>query len=253
MPYETLQLLKRHPVRTHVTLITLSLVLSSFALAHHGKKYLVTGSHEVSSPGAWHLLFSSEYRPQLNEQRFGIEPGILYGVSRSWDVEFHAHHSTENGVLRLEAVAIESRFGLFGNYSDEEVIGEMEHQSHFGMTLLVEAEKGFEHEDNVEGRLIFGGEMAATSYAMNLTWQPSLNESESQGVRYSLGLKRSIVNGIGIGLELNGAFDGFEDFRWTPGIYISASEKLDLKIGMSLGVRGLTDDQILRTSLVVSL
>ena len=253
MPHETLQLLKRHIMRIHLTLATLSLVLSSFALAHHGKKYLVTGSHELSAPGAWHLLFSSEYRPQLNEQRFGIEPGILYGISRSWDVEFHAHHSTENGALRLEAVAVESRFGLFGNYSDEETIEEMEHQSNFGMTLLVEAEKGFDHEDIVEGRLIFGGEMAATSYAMNLSWQRSLNESESHGVRYALGLKRSIVNGIGIGLELNGAFDRFEDFRWTPGIYIAASEKLDLKIGMSLGVRGSTDDQVVRTSLVLSL
>jgi hypothetical protein len=243
---------ERHIMRIHGTLATLILVMSSFALAHHGRKYLVTGSHEVSSPGAWHLLFSSEYRPQLNEQRFGIEPGILYGVSRSWDVEFHAHHSSEKGVFRLEALALESRFGLFGNYSDD-AIGEMEHHSNFGVTLLVEAEKGFEHADNIEGRLIFGGEIAATSYAMNLVWQRFSNESKSQGVQYALGLKKDIVNGIGIGLELGGAFESIQDFRWTPGIYISASEKFDLKIGMSFGARGLTDDQVLRTSLVLSL
>ncbi len=65
-------------MRIRVTLVTLSLVLSSFALAHHGKKYLVTGSHEISAPGAWHLLLSSEYKPQLNGQSYGIEPGILY-------------------------------------------------------------------------------------------------------------------------------------------------------------------------------
>jgi len=240
-------------MRIQATVTIFIFVMSSLALAHHGKKYLVTGSHELSAPGAWHLLLSSEYRPQLNEQRFGIEPGILYGVSRSWDVEFHAHHSTENGVLRLEAVAFESRFGLFGNYSDEEATGEMEHQSNFGMTLLVEAEKGFEHEDNVEGRLVFGGEIAATSYAMNLVWQRFLNESESHGVQYALGLKRDIVNGIGIGLELSGGFESFQGFRWTPGIYISASDKFDVKIGMSLGVRGSTDDQVVRTSLVLSL
>lgn len=234
--------------------VTLTFILSSFALAHHGKKYLVTGSHELSAPGSWHLLLSSEYRPQLNGQAYGIEPGILYGISRSWDVEFHTHHSTERGVLRLESIAVESRFGLFGNYSDnEETIGDMGEESHFGMTWLVELEKGFEHDDNVEGRLMVGGELEETSYALNLIWQRSLKESGSQGIGYALGLKRNLIPGIGIGIEVNGFFERIEDFRWTPGIYISASEKLDLKIGASFGVRGLSDNQVLRTSLILSL
>lgn len=238
----------------HVTLVTLVLMSSSFALAHHGKKYLVTGSHELSAPGSWHLLLSSEYRPQLNGQRNAIEPGILYGISRSWDVEFHSHHSTEDGALHLESFAVESRLGLFGDYAEnEETFGDMEHRPLFGMTLLVEFEKGLEHEDNIESRLILGGELEATSYAVNLAWQRSLQEPGSQAFRYALGLKRSFLPGIGIGIEINGKFSGFEDFRWTPGIFISASEKLDLKIGASFGIRGLSDDEVLRTSLIFGL
>lgn len=251
---EMLDFLERRSLRTHFTLATLSLFLSSFALAHHGKKYLVTGSHELSVPGSLHLLLTSEYWPGLNGQSYAIEPGILYGLSRSWDVEFHSHHSTNNGALHLESFAVESRFGLFGDYSDdEEAIGDKEYRSPFGVTLLVELEKGLEHESNMESRLILGGELEATSYALNLAWQRPLQDPESQAFHYAMGLKRSILSGIGIGVEINGKLSGLEDFRWTPGIYISASEKVDLKIGASFGVRGLTDDRVLRTSLVLGL
>lgn len=238
--------------RARITLVTLSLLLSSLAVAHHGKKYFVTGSHEVSDPGAWHVLLSTEYKPRLDQQNIGIEPGILYGISKSMDVEFHSHHSNENGIFHLEAIAVESRLGLFGNYvEDEDNIAERDHESHFGMTLLVEFEKAFGHEDNVEGRFIVGGDVAATSYALNLIWQRSLEKSGSQGVGFALGLKRNLVSVIGIGIEVDGGFDNIEDFRWTPGIYISASEKLDLKIGASFGIRGLPGDQVVRTSLVL--
>ena len=241
-------------MRIHVGIITLSLLLSSFAWAHHGKKYLVTGSHELSAPGTWHVLFSSEYKPQVHGRNYGIEPGILYGISRSWDIEFHTHYSTERGPLRIEAIAVESRIGLLGNYAEnEETLGDIREQSHFGITLLVELEKGFGYENQVEGRLIAGGEFEATSYAVNLAWKKSFGETESDDIRYAMGLKRSLLHDIGIGVEVEGGFKGLRDIQWTPGIYVSPSEKLDLKIGASFGVRGLTEDQVLRTSLILRL
>lgn len=242
-------------MRTHISLPILILLLNSVALAHHGKKFLVVGSHELSAPRTWHALLSTEYRIQAGQERFGIEPGILYGISRSWDVQFHSHHSTELGFFRPAAIAIESRLGLFGSYSgngDDEPGSN--HQSSFGMSLLIELEKGFDdHEDTIEGRFILGGELESTSYALNVIWQQSLKESASHEARYALGLKNDVVNGIGIGLEFEGPVHNLEDFRWMPGLYISASEKLDLKIGASFSVFGSSDYRVLRTALVLSL
>lgn len=249
------RLFKRSMTRIHISLPILILALSSVALAHHGKKFLVVGSHELSAAGTWHALLSTEYGIQAGQERFGIEPGILYGISRSWDIQFHSHHSTELGFLRSAAIAIESRLGLFGSYSGNgDDAPESNHRSSFGMSLLIEVEKGFDdHEDSIEGRVILGGELESTTYALNVIWQQSLRGLESREARYALGLKNDVVKGIGIGLEFEGPVHNLKDFRWMPGFYISASEKLDLKIGASFSVFGSSNFRVLRTALVLSL
>jgi len=83
---------------------------------------------------------------------------------------------------------MESRLGVFGNYAEnEETAGDIGEQFPFGVTVLVELEKGFAHEDNLEARLIAGGELSATSIAVNLSWQRTLKESGTNGAGYALG------------------------------------------------------------------
>ncbi len=219
--------------------------------AHHGRKYLVTSSHQIAEPGSVYGLFSSDLRSRLGQQASGIEPGILFGLTHQWEMEVHTHHAFEDGLFRTEAVGIESRLGLFGSFSEEET-GEEDTQ--FGAAFLAEFEKGLhEHGDSFEGRLIVGGTISSLPIAANLIWHGSFGDETSSKWRYALGMRKNIVPSIDVGLEFQGNFDGSSDASLTPGAYISATKNLDIKLGASLGSNSSTSGQTVHLALVYGL
>lgn len=228
-------------------------VLSTAVQAHHGKKYLVTGSYELPKPGSWHVLFATDVGNHFNERSYGFEPGILYGIIDRLDVELHSHHGIQDGEFQTEGIALESRLGLFGNFSErEEEVSDG--NVPFGMALLMEFEKGLQdHPDNYEGRLIAGTELSNYTIAGNLIWQQTSDGKGTHELGYALGIKRNVIQELALGLEIDGNFEQINASKITPGVYISAAETLDLRLGVSLGVNSLSNDQVFRLAVVYRL
>ncbi len=234
-----------------ISLLQFALVVNLYA--HHGKNYFVTGSFETPRAGSWHALFAADFRNRFGTQAYEIEPGVLYGITDRLDVELHAHGVSDDGAFHAEAIAVESRFSLFGQSSgsDREI---KEEHTRRGMALLLEFEKGLSNQpDAYEARAIFGTERGDCQLAGNLIWQQAFDEERSHGIRYALGVKRTLSASLDIGVELDGAFDRLSAARFTPGMFVSAGEQLDLKVGASLRMGSLSDDPIIRLALVYGL
>ena len=230
-------------------------ISSQLLMAHHGKKYLVTSSYELPQPGSVHALWVNEFGRASDDHAFGFVPGILYGITHYWDAELHLHQSFEESVFKTDAIALESRFGLWGDYSEQ---GEREADedglSSFGGAILLEIERSLrDPTESFEARFIVGGETRTLSYAMNFVWQRSLRASTLSQTRYAIGLKKSLAHGVGVGLEIDGTLAGFEELRWTPGLYLAATDRVDLKIGASLPTNPTSDDYTIRMAFVWAL
>jgi hypothetical protein len=235
---------------TLAAMCSLQLALVVNLYAHHGKNYLVTGGFETPNAGSWHALFDSDFRNRFGMQSYEIEPGILYGVTDRLEVELHAHNVIVDGAFHTEAIAVESRLGLFGHSPGSDQENE-ERQGRIGMALLLEFEKGLSDQpDAYEARAILGAERGNYQLAGNLIWQHAFDEERSHEIRYALGVKRTLSASLGIGVELDGGFDKLSAARFTPGVFISAGEQLDLKLGASLRMGSLSDDSIIRLALV---
>lgn len=236
--------------RALFVIVSLHIVWISFAFAHHGKKYLVTSDYELPRPGSWHFLLSTDTRNRFGAPSVEFEPGLLLGVTRHISLEVHTHHAFEAGEFHTEAIAAESRIGILGNVSAHEDEERME-GSPFGMALLVEFEKGLgNHGDNVEGRIILGGDVSSFSLAANFIWQQSLTR-EPREIKYALGVKRELLSFLAIGTEVEGSFSERKTPRLTPGVYLTAGEKFDIKLGAT--VRTDSQEGILRLALVYGL
>lgn len=237
--------------RSLIALLILNCCFAMDADAHHGKKYLVTSGYEMPRPGSVHALFATDVKNGFGDRSYGLEPGFLLGITDRFDAEVHTHHGVEDGKFHTEAVAIESRVGLFGNYSehDEDLAGDG--NIPFGVGLLMEFEKGFQdHPDKYEGRVIAGTEFGAYSIGANIIWQQAFDEERSHETRYAFGLKRIFSRAFGIGAELDGDFSNITSTKVIPGIYFSANEQFDLKLGASIGLSPSSDNVIVRLALV---
>ena len=233
-------------------------VISLYALvvnvyAHHGKNYLVTGSFEIPRPGSWHALFAADFRNRFGAQFYEIEPGVLYGITDRLAVELHTHHASDDGAFRAEAVSLESRFGLFGHFSEGDEQIERE-RGRTGMALLFEFEKGLgDQSDRYEARAILGAERGDYTFAGNLIWQQAFDENRSHEKRYAFGVKRTFSTSLGIGAELDGSFQDLSAARFTPGIFVSTGARVDVKLGASLRMSSISEDPIIRLALVYGL
>lgn len=239
--------------RIFILAVIFQCVLSTAVQAHHGKKYLVTGSYELPKPGSWHVLFATDVGNHFNERSYGFEPGILYGIIDRLDVELHSHHGIQDGEFQTEGIALESRLGLFGDFSERE-----EKVFHgnvpFGMALLMEFEKGLQdHPDNYEGRLIAGTELSNYTIAGNLIWRQTTDSKSTNELGYALGVKRNVIQELALGLEIDGNFEQINASKITPGVYISAAEKFDLRLGASLRMDYFPEDPIIRLAVVYGL
>ncbi|MBI1804864.1 MAG: hypothetical protein HY033_13010 [Ignavibacteriae bacterium] len=228
-------------------------VLSTAVQAHHDKKYLVTGSYELSQPGSWHVLFATEVGNHFSKRSYGFEPGILYGINDRLDVELHSHHGIHDGEIHTEGIALESRLGLIGDFSNgEEKVSNG--NVPFGMALLMEFEKGLQdHPDNYEGRVIAGIELSNYTIAGNLIWEQSSDGKGTLEPGYALGIKRNVIQELALGLEIDGNFEQINASKITPGVYISAAERFDLKLGASLRIDSFPEEPIVRLALVYGL
>ncbi len=234
-----------------ISLLQYVLVVNVYA--HHDKNFLVTGSFEIPRAGSWHALFAADFRNRFGTQAYEIEPGVLYGINNRLDVELHAHGVSDDGAFHAEAIAVESRFSLFGQSSGSDREIEEEH-GRVGVTLLLEFEKGLNDQpDAYEVRMIVGAERGDYQLAGNLIWQQALDEERSHEIRYALGIRRTLTGSLGIGVELDGGFDKLSAARFTPGVFVSAGGQLDLKLGASLRMNSLLDDPIIRLALVYGL
>ncbi|MBI4546525.1 MAG: hypothetical protein HY707_00990 [Ignavibacteriae bacterium] len=232
------------------TLLILNCCFAIKAYAHHGKKYLVTGSYDLPHQGSLYALFATDVQNNLGNKSYELEPGILYGLQGRWEIEFHMHHGIEDGEFHIEALALETRIGIFGEFSEHED-HYVENNSPFGVSLLVEYEKGLsDHPDNYEGRIIAGTEVGAYSIDANIIWQQAFDEERSHETRYAMGVKRTVSQAFGIGAELDGNFSSITSTKITPGIYFSANEQFDLKLGTSIGVSPSSDNTVVRLALV---
>ncbi|MEK7249357.1 MAG: hypothetical protein AAB209_02935, partial [Bacteroidota bacterium] len=93
------------------------------------------------------------------------------------DVELHAHGISDDGAFHAEAIAVESRFSLFGQSSGSDREIEEEH-GRVGVTLLLEFEKGLNDQpDAYEVRMIVGAERGDYQLAGNLIWQQALRST----------------------------------------------------------------------------
>jgi len=223
---------------------------SSLSFAHHGKKYLVTGSYELPNPGSVHALLSSDYSVRFGQQSYSLEPGVLFGILRNVDVDIHTHNDVGEGVLNTEAISIESRIGIMGKFS-ESLEEEQENSVPFGMTFLMEYEKGLrEHHDNFENRMIVGSEFGEFNVDMNLIWQHSFYSFGANEFRYAIGTKKTLFSVIGLGIEFDGDFQKLNSTKMTPGIYFSPNEKFDVRFGTSLNIKSTTENNVLRFALI---
>ncbi len=158
-----------------ISLLQYVLVVNVYA--HHGKNFLVTGSFEIPRAGSWHALFAADFRNRFGTQAYEIEPGVLYGINNRLDVELHAHGISDDGAFHAEAIAVESRFSLFGQSSGSDREIEEEH-GRVGVTLLLEFEKGLNDQpDAYEVRMIVGAERGDYQLAGNLIWQQALRST----------------------------------------------------------------------------
>jgi len=234
-------------------LLILNCCLAIKVYAHHGKKYLVTGSYELPKPGSLHALFATDIGYHFGERTYGFEPGILYGIIDRVDVELHSHHAIRDGEFQTEGIALESRLGLFGDFSErEEKVSDG--NGPFGMALLMEFEKGLqEHPDSYEARLIAGTELEGYTIAGNLIWQQTSDGKGTHERGYALGIKRNVIPELALGLEIDGNFERLNALEITPGVYLSTAEKFDLRLGASFEVNSPATNRIFRLALVYGL
>ena len=241
--------------RLIISLILLQAPFSTPSLAHHGKDYFISKSYHTPNEGTWAALFSADYL-RLNSHRedelrgFGIEPGILYGLSNRWSLEIHSHIEKMAGEnWHYESTGIEQRFQI------TRWDGSEDRQLPIGVAAALEFEKSSAHEgaDVLQAGMILSNDGVAHNITANVLLRKELRRSASTEFRYALGAKTEISEFMGMAIEFNGTIGNEVLQQITPAIYLQTESGLRMRLGMSFGINGNRRDYALRSSLVFDL
>lgn len=241
--------------RLIISLILLQAFLGSHLIAHHGKDYFISKSYHTPIEGTWAALLSADYLRMSSHREhkfrgFGIEPGILYGLSNRWSLELHSHIEKMGGESwHYESTGIEQRLQI------TRWDGSEDRQLPIDVAAALEFEKSSSDDqaDVLQAAMIFSNDGLEHNITANVLLRKELRSSASTEFRYALGGKREISEYMGMAIEFNGTIGNEVLQQITPAIYFQTESGLRMRLGMSLGVNGNRRDYVLRSSLVLDL
>lgn len=264
--------LRRNLVAFALTIAALALTLSSPALAHHGRDFLLAETAEIPHPAQGWAIARQDYVEQEDGSgELELEPSVLFGISHWLAFEVHGHAGRADGEsvqYESTAPALHLRFAKPGASWAVGLSGEYE-ISHRG-----------ESPDSAAGILSVSGLTRGTQWALNLTAAEQQETGANTQWGYALGVRRALTERLHWGLEARGSLEDTDDaateddhhdehadlaphddaeaghghgelvgHEILAGLYFEASERLSLNLGVGAGIDG-GPDYTLRTALV---
>ncbi len=229
-------------------------MIASTVSAHHGKDFLVTSSYKTPEKGESFLLLSSGYaRSGSDGHVLELEPGLSYGLTNRWSIEFHTHNDLAGGTFRSRAVAMESVYHILGP-GENEGLNQERNRTSFHLAVLTEYERALDiSPDNLEGRLIAGLEVKRLTFVVNLVGSGELQKQSRMTRQVMFGVKYDFPAPISIGAEYDGEIERSSNTHFTPGIYLSLSHSADLRLGTTIPTGIQNESVAFRTTFIYSL
>ncbi len=248
----------------HIFLTLALAALTTTAIAHHGRDFILVEDHTCPAPGGMFLLGNFEWEKGNEGSEYGFSPSLMVGVLPQLSLSIEASFREEVGAdwkyasvtpsahIQLTPADSKSpvRFGLSASYqfaegeeadhhAEEE---EAEGHHHHGSSI-------HNHDDNaLIARFITEADLGDFKAVLNI-----INVTPDEGSTawgYAVGVRCPVCDTVSLGVEALGDFasDGWQEFG--PAAYIEPIHNLTLKLGISFGLTEETPDFSVRTGIV---
>lgn len=216
---------------------TVLLLFADSADAHHGVDFLTVQTAHLPEQGTGYVMGRADHVSGVEDET-ELEPALLYGLSDWMTAELHTHFARHGGEsFEYESIAPSLSIRLTPR------------QSHFSAGFSAE----YEFQRHSDAGDVLGLTMMS-AYSKS-DWmlavhakmeRPSGGNSEWE---YAAGLRRSVGNGVALGIEHRGSFESSDVREWLLGIYAELTKKFTLNAGVGTGLEDEADWS-LRTALI---
>jgi len=263
------------PPRTPVAAALVATLLAGTtpALAHHGRDFLLVQTAEKPHAGSLFLVPRQDWVDSDEGSDLELEPALLWGVTGRLALEVHAHAAKASGgdleyestapALQLRLTPEEASWGLALSVeyeiargagdpgTDED--GVASHSEGFALLRTRHESEGHGEAtgDRLEARLALSHQWIAGRLAFNLVAADPEHGDAEWG--YAAGYRYDSLGRWAAGIEVEGSLDGDRDAEILAALYLTASERLQVNLGVGTGLGPGAPDFTLRTSLVLGL
>ena len=205
--------------------------------AHHGLDFILVQTVHLPGKGTMYGVGRVDYISE-EDYEMEFEPALLYGATDWMTLELHAHYEKESGEsTRYESIAPALSFRLTprGQSFSAGAIAEYEFADNS------------DDDDVVEMTAVFGYESSGWITTANVLYEKHSGSSAEWG--YAAGVRHTLGEVHGMGLELLGSFEGDGSSEALLGYYGEYSQQLSLNAGIGVGI-DQGPDWAFRTALI---
>ena len=250
----------------HIHLLGLSLLLIPWAQAHHGREFLLTEDPMVPEPGHGHLMLGAEFDDADSGEEWGLEPGVMLGVSRWIGLDLSARFG-EDSESDWDYQAVSAgllispsepswpvRIGLGLGYNFAQESATHDHHHDMDHETMADEEDTMTHEHHgIHAHGISGFHarlIAETDLTDDLRFVANLvgmfPEDGTPAWGYAYGLRYSVNSDLSFGLEGTGDFDSEGEQLLLGAVYWRPTSCLTLKLGAGPGLTDQSPDLAVR-------
>lgn len=197
-----------------------------FAVAHHGKDFLIVESYDVPHPGDVYAISSAAIATLNGETALEFEPSLLIGIAPRLAFELHAHTGKEpDGSFRYEATAPAVHFQITPPDSTFPV--------RVGLSAEYEFAAHHDEADRVEERLVLESSFGSSRVAVNIIGAHKRHVENA--LDYAIGYRYAVNEKFSFGAEAEGPTTHQGVHELLAGVYIEPNHHLTLKAGIGPG------------------